>query len=339
MTGRRKVLLWIFILLYLFFGLFATAFILQIPWHLAFGWISFLIANAPKMKVSGASLVSAVILLVLLLIGLQLFLSQGAANTNLRRWHWRWTFSILGLVILMFAAGISAAGVVHQLGWLLTGPDRMLRNKFSNHLTSRLNLQSMGKAFHEITEEDGHFPPGALFAENGQALHSWETLLLPHLVTDSWREKPSIRIDVDLTKPWTDPVNAVAFRKKLPVFLNPPLGPDEVDGLAASHYAWNSHLLGIPTPLKASDIKDGLSNTLLIGEVNTAHRAWSDPINWRDPALGLHSRPDTFGGVPEEGYVHFLLLDGSCRTLSTNIDKEVLKALATPAGREAVPEF
>jgi len=338
MTGRRKVLLWIFILLYLFFGLFATAFILQIPWHLAFGWISFLIANVPEMRVSGVSLVSVAILLVLLLVGLQLFLSQGAANTNLRRWHWRWTFSILGIVILMFAAGISAAGVVHQLGWLLTGPDRMLRNKFNDRLTSRQNLQSMGKAFHEITEEDEHFPQGALFAENGQALHSWETLLLPHLPADPWRQS-AIHVDVNLTKPWTDPANAVAIHTKLPVFLNPSLGPDEVGGLAASHYAWNSHLLGIPTPLKASDIQDGLGSTLLIGEVNTGHRAWSDPINWRDPAMGLDSHPDTFGGVPEGAYVHFLLLDGSCRILSTNIGKEVLKALATPAGGESVPEF
>jgi hypothetical protein len=121
--------------------------------------------------------------------------------------------------------------------------------------------------------------------------------------------------------------------------LNSSLGPDEIDGLAASHYAWNSHLLGIPKPLKTSDVKDGLSNTLLIGEVNTGHRAWGDPVNWRDPVLGLHSRPDTFGGVPGEQYVQFLFLDGSRRTLNTNIAPEVLKALATPAGGETVPDF
>jgi len=339
MTGRRKVLLWIFIPLYLFFGLFSTFFILQIPWHLASGWISFLIANAPKMKVSGSSLVSAAILLSLLLIGLQLFLSRVAANTNLRQWHWRWTFSVLGMVVLMFAAGISAVGMIHQLGWMLTGPDRILKNAFFDHITSRQNLQAMGKAFHEITKDDGHLPQGALFDENGRALHSWETLLLPHLVTDPWRRQSRNQIDMDLTKPWTDPANSAAIRTKLPVFLNPPLGPDEVNGLAASHYAWNSHLLGIATPLKASDIKDGLSNTLLIGEVNTGHRAWGDPVNWRDPALGLHSRPDTFGGVSGEQYVHFLFFDGSSRTLNTNINSEVLKALATPAGGEVIPQF
>jgi len=339
MTGRRKVLLWIFIPLYLFFGLFAYSFILQIPWHLAFGWILFLFLNIPKWKVSGASLVSAAILLSLLLIGLQLFFSRVVMKTSLRQWHWRWTFSILGMVILMFAAGISAVGMVHQLSWLLTGPDRMLRNKFFDHITSRQNLQAMGKAFHEITEDDGRLPPGALFDEKGRALHSWETLLLPHLVRDPWRRQSRIHIDVDLTKPWTDPANAAAFRTKLPVFLNPPLGPDEVDGLAASHYSWNSHLLGIPTPLKTSDITDGLSNTLLIGEVNTGHQAWGDPINWRDPALGLHSRPDTFGGISGQPYVSFLFLDGSSRPLNTNIDPEVLKALATPASGEIVPDF
>lgn len=337
MTRRRNVMLWIFIPLYLCLGLFAAVFILQVPWHLAFGWISFLKTNVPQIKVSGSSLISVAVLFTLLILGLQLFLSRVATTTSLQHWRWRWTLSTLGMVILMFAAGIATVGMVHQVGWMLTGPDRILKNDFYASIPSRSNLKAMGMAFHQAINSDEQLPQGALFDENGRALHSWGTLLLPHLMTDL--RHADILIDVDLAKPWTDPANVSAFRTKLPVFLNPSLGPDRIDGRGANHYAWNSHLLGIPTPLKTADIKDGRSNTLLIGEVNTGHRAWGDPVNWRDPALGLDARPDTFGGSSGGRSVFFLLLDGSSRSLSTDIAPEVLKALATPAGGEPLSDF
>ncbi|WP_437224001.1 DUF1559 domain-containing protein [Planctomicrobium sp. SH661] len=339
MTRRRKFLLWTFIAVYLFFGVFAFFFILQIPWHLAVGWVSFLFSNLSRMKFSGSSVVSAAVLVSLLLVGLQLFLRRLVVNTTLKRWPWRWTASILGMVILMFAAGISAVGIVHQLGWMMSGSERMLRNPFFDHMISRQNLKIMGRAVHEISEADGRLPQGALFDESGRALHSWETLLLPHLDLDKGRSQSTVRPQVDLTRPWTDPVNDQAFRTRLPVFLNPALGPDSVEGMAASHYAWNSHLLGIPVALKFSDITDGVSTTLLLGEVNTGHRPWGDPINWRDPGLGFHSRSDTFGGIPGQGFVGFLLVDGSARWINSDISPDVLKALSTPAAGDVVSEF
>src|SRR5438067_1454567 len=37
------------------------------------------------------------------------------------RWKTRWTLSIVGVVVLMFAAGIATVGVAHQTAWLITG--------------------------------------------------------------------------------------------------------------------------------------------------------------------------------------------------------------------------
>jgi hypothetical protein len=37
-----------------------------------------------------------------------------------RRWPFRWTLSLLVLLLVMFAAGFSAVGLARHVGWLLT---------------------------------------------------------------------------------------------------------------------------------------------------------------------------------------------------------------------------
>jgi hypothetical protein len=67
--------------------------------------------------------------------------------------------------------------------------------------------------------------------------------------------------------------------------------------------------------------------------VNEGFRAWGDPVNWRDPAVGIGHSPETFGGAAESG-VHFVMADGSVKFASANTDPHVLKSLATPNERD-----
>lgn len=76
---------------------------------------------------------------------------------------------------------------------------------------------------------------------------------------------------------------------------------------------------------------------ILVGEVNAGFRPSGHPINWRDPSDGLGGGPRAFGGPPASTGVHFLMADGSVRSLSPRTDPAVLRALATPAGGEEVP--
>ena len=106
-----------------------------------------------------------------------------------------------------------------------------------------------------------------------------------------------------------------------------------------SHYSVNSRVMHGNFALRREDVKDGLSNTIMGGEVNANFRPWGDPVNWRDPAVGLGKSPDGFGGPWKSGVTQFLFMDGSVRALSNDIDPQVLKALSTPAGGEDVHEF
>ncbi|MBA3313630.1 MAG: DUF1559 domain-containing protein [Planctomycetota bacterium] len=69
--------------------------------------------------------------------------------------------------------------------------------------------------------------------------------------------------------------------------------------------------------------------------MNANAKAWADPTNVRDPALGINASPEGFGS-PFKGGANVLMGDGSVRFVSEEIDRKVLAALATPsAGDDA----
>jgi len=109
-------------------------------------------------------------------------------------------------------------------------------------------------------------------------------------------------------------------------------------GYALSHYAANRRVFYDNSRTRIQDVTDGMSNTIMAGEVRENFKPWGHPINWRDPALGINQSPQGFGS-PWPGGAQFLLMDGSARFLSDNVDPELLKALSTPAGGEKLPEF
>ncbi len=80
----------------------------------------------------------------------------------------------------------------------------------------------------------------------------------------------------------------------------------------------------------------------MAGEVAAKLKAWGDPLNLRDPALGINRSEDGFGsslGGRSSVNCQMLFADGSVQTLATDIDPVVLKALSTPSGDDPVGEF
>lgn len=138
---------------------------------------------------------------------------------------------------------------------------------------------------------------------------------------------------------WDAPANAAYFHCVIPEFIQPGLrGADLTDpwGFGLSHFAANVHVLGPNRGLGLKDIPDGAANTVLIGEVNADFRLWGDPVNWRDPVEGVNRSPRGFGGPRGAGGANFLMADGSVRFVGERVGTDVLRALATPAGGEAV---
>ena len=104
---------------------------------------------------------------------------------------------VVGIVIALFLPAVR-----------FTGP-AAYRMQCSN------NLKQIGLALHNYEEAYHAFPPAYTVDAAGKPLHSWRTLILPYL------EQQLLYDKIDLSKPWDDPANQVAYDTHLPAYRCP----------------------------------------------------------------------------------------------------------------------
>jgi prepilin-type processing-associated H-X9-DG protein len=304
--------------------------------YVVFGWVLFLIRVTPQMTFDWGSVAVGAVAVVLFTCGVH-WLGRSWSRTAkpeptapVPRWRIRWSLSMVFLTLLLFVSGTALVGIVHQLAWLrnsgepLTIPSLV---RYDNGPSAQSNsLRRLGLAFHDYASfSQGSLPPGGTFAADGTMRHSWETHVLPFIPYDTR--------GIDMNRPWNTDVNRPYFESIIPIFINPEiesLGFKDANGFGLSHYAANVNVMAANQSLRFQDFTRGTENTILIGEVNTAPVAWGNPVNWRDPAIGLNRSPQGFGGPPGSGGVTFLMADGSVRFVSDKVSPDVLKALASP---------
>lgn len=113
---------------------------LQAVFLLCFGWLVFLLENLGQAQVNPAMFAAAGISLVLVYALGHSFLgwlyagngsgedtdgeeTETGAETEAPGWHHRWTAAGLGVILMLFVAGIGTIGLVHQTIWFaLTDP-------------------------------------------------------------------------------------------------------------------------------------------------------------------------------------------------------------------------
>jgi hypothetical protein len=315
-------------------GYFATA---EAVVALLFGWLSFLARVIPQVRVHWPSIILGTTAFVALTVGLHWFLTQllsaSASEPSSERapprWRFRTTAAAATMVIVAFAAGISLVGIVHQVGWLANSEAPLTGETITGWLAedTRSSLKFVDLGIRNSTDVNGgRLPASATLSPNGQPLHGWETAILPYTTI--------MTRDIDKTRPWNDVVNQKYFKCVIPFFINtafraPALEDDAGYGL--NHFSASSRLFVPEESIRLDEIRDGASNTILLGEVNADFSPWGRPGNVRDPAAGINRGPQTFGGPPNRRGAYFSMADGSARLITDDVDPEVLKALSTPA--------
>ncbi len=252
----------------------------------------------------------------------------------------------------------------------------------------RNNLKQIGLAAHNYHDTYGMLPAGWIGVElttgldftEGSNGWGWASKLLPQL------DQNNVYNQINFLQPVEDPVNMAPRTQVLSVFRCPSNAFHELtwtitDGtnplaeLALSNYpacfgTGEIHACeGNPAPFKCSgdgmfyhnsslrfsNVTDGLSNTLMMGERKIRHNpdwhtTWTGVVPMGEETfesiLGTTDHTpnnpanhlDDFSSFHASGAI-FALGDGSARFIGQNIDLTVYQSLATRAKGEIVGEF
>lgn len=265
----------------------------------------------------------------------------------------RWT-NKTSLPAVPFLDGMSAGGgaTTPVLIALLLPAVQQARTA-ARRAQSSNNLKQIALALHNYHDVYSKFPTGAHGNEKlkPEKRLSWMTDILPFV------EQAALYNKIDFEKAWDDKANAEWLAVRLPLFLNPGLADDPKSKYGITHYAGiagvgkDAALLKV-TDKKAGafgynrvtslrDITDGTSNTMGVSEVNKDFGPWG--VAGRGTLRSLTAKPyvngpDGLGGALPAG-MNVMMMDGSVRFISKDVDPTVLEAISTIAGGETVGGF
>ena len=172
------------------------------------------------------------------------------------------------------------------------------------------------------------FPPAYTTDANGKPLHSWRTLLLPYM------EQQALYSQIDLNKPWDDPVNLPFSQVVIPTYACPSGHTDSPEKTCYQVVIDPAGIFSGPVPCKMFNVTDGLSNTLLVIETDSENAVpWMAPVDTDMPTC-LSAGQNTVAN--HNGIHNAALADGAVKALSNSIDAQTFKSLVTKSGGEIV---
>ncbi|MGD9647173.1 MAG: DUF1559 domain-containing protein [Pirellulales bacterium] len=213
------------------------------------------------------------------------------------------------------------------------------------------NLKQIGTALASYHTTWSTFPVGCVewraSAKLPRKQLAWSAFILPQLDERPLYER------LDLREAFDSPRNAEPGATVLDIYLCPSTSRDSllINGLAACDYGgiYGERLNGPNSPPKGTMIyersvkdimiRDGLSNTLIVGEVGVfSDGQWLNGRNVFEQAYPINQAPsfDNELRSMHPAGVNVLYCDTSTRTITDSIDRRVLGAICTRAGGEAV---
>lgn len=249
-----------------------------------------------------------------------------------------------GRLLAISSALLGAMGMFLAPLWFARVGERWRERAAQHEVESR--LQHIGQGLDRFHAQQGHYPVASTFqrAASGerQPLHGWMTALLPALGHQAVFQR------IDHWQPFDAPANIATMQQIIPEFAVPGRQPQRSPrGFGLTHFAGvggqavrepqglvHFGIFDEAATVRRDQITDGLSQTLIVGEVADAPPPWGQPGNVRFVGDGLNRQFHGFGNPAGTGAL-FLHADGSVKFYSNKIDRAVLEQLETRDGGEA----
>lgn len=256
----------------------------------------------------------------------------------------RQVFSLVELLVVI-------AIIVLLMALLLPAIQRV--RAAADSLRCRNHLRQIGIACHHYHTDRGTLPPGGVEwrppGNTTQRQLAWSAFILAYV------ERENLLKQLDLSKPFDAPENAVAAKQVVAIYLCPTSRRTEpvVQGRGACDYGgiYGERITSPNNPPKGvmiydrafrlTDIHDGTSHTLMISEDSGfADGQWINGRNVFDQAFAINKAPAFENDIRSDhpGGANGLFCDGSVRFLHETMSLKVLAAICTRQGGEAVTE-
>ncbi|HPM79152.1 MAG TPA: DUF1559 domain-containing protein [Candidatus Anammoximicrobium sp.] len=275
----------------------------------------------------------------------------------------RRAFTLVELLVVIAIIGVLVALLLPAIQY---ARESARRTQCTNH------LRNVGVALHNFHDVHQHLPAGWYAdAPDGEPGWGWGAYLLHYLEQNSLLDS-----QIDLEAHIDESENDAARRAVIPIYLCPsdanakdrvmltglhtPLfevgrsnyvgvfGTEEIEvdpGNGDGTFFYNSWI-------RFADIRDGLSNTLLVGERSSRYGSstWVGMVHGATDAMARvvgscdhvpndpHAHFEDFGSYHATG-ANFVLGDASVRLIGSDIDLSVYHALATRAGGEPASKY
>ncbi|MFO0928492.1 MAG: DUF1559 domain-containing protein [Gemmataceae bacterium] len=205
------------------------------------------------------------------------------------------------------------------------------------------NLKQMGIAFHSYNDANGKLPTGWVTSITTKPSPgwSWATIILPYIEQDNLFKQ----INPDLVTPGVAPVNALT-QTPIKTYRCPSDSGTATNAVyenfGRSNYVVNRNLVGPdagnnPTPMAVHQIRDGSSNTLMVGERDSVRNTGAVWVRSNASSASFEGRPgrgiNILNPSPNStadcarlgfsslhtGGCNFVLADGAVRFISNTI--------------------
>lgn len=197
-------------------------------------------------------------------------------------------------------------------------------------------LEQIGLALRQYHDEYGSFPPVAVHDADGRPMLSWRVLILPFLKDDQERATfQTLYEQIHLDEPWDSRHNQQLIDQMPRVFYSP-FDRDTHLGMT-SYLAVSGEETAFPPgrAIRAQDIRDGDSLTILLIEVGSSRTPWTKP---EDLPIEIAADLKQIKCPRDWGARFVLFANGKSRIVSNATDPNVWRALLTIAGGESVDE-